>query len=154
VIFDVFDLPDAKSSPLWISGRTGIPVETVNEALEGLVVLGILVQTAKGYEKVKHNVQLPYHEQSKNERMSEHALISHQILNHLDDEALGALRFSSFASNMEIISEMYEAISEAIYEADRKSNALPREKTDNIYLISFTAVTSLPLKKTKGAGHV
>lgn len=146
VIFDTFDLPGAKGSALWISSKTGIGVETVTEALEGLTVLGLLRQSTNGFEKVKNEIQIVHDNQSKAERMQDHALISHQILNHLDQHAKGALRFASFASNIEIISELYAKIDEAFYEAQRKSKAVKKELLDNVYLLSYTSVTSIPLK--------
>ncbi|MGZ5279688.1 MAG: hypothetical protein ACXWC9_07095, partial [Pseudobdellovibrionaceae bacterium] len=154
IIFDTFDLPGAKGSTLWISSKTGIGVEPVTEALEGLTVLGLLKQSANGYEKVKTEINIATDNQSTSDRMRDHALISHQILNHLNDQAKGALRFASFASNIQIIAEMYEKINEAIYEADRKSKRLSRDKMDNIYLTSFTTVTVLSEKGGKGASHV
>ena len=132
IIFDTFDLPDSKGSSLWLSEKTSIPVETVTESLEGLRVLGLLKQTANGYEKIKSDIVIPNNDQSKVDRMNDHALISRQILNHLGEEAKGALRFASFASNIEIIAEMYGKINEAILEADAKSKKLDRKQLDNV----------------------
>lgn len=154
IVFDSFELPNSVGSALWIAGRTGLSVDTVTEALEGLVVLGLVARTSKGFEAVKNVLHIPNDNQTKQKKMDEHALISRQILNHLHDEAKGALRFASFASNIQIIAEMYEKINKIILEADEKSKSLSRDKIDNIYLSSFTAVTATPVQNVKGAGHV
>ncbi len=44
------------------------------------------------------------------QRMEDHALISRQILNHLNEDARGAIRFASFASNIQIIADLYQKI--------------------------------------------
>lgn len=151
IIFDALDLPNAVGSALWIAGRTALSVDTVTEAIEGLIVLGLLKRTEKGFEKVKDVLIVPNNDQSKAKLMDDHALISRQILNHLNEDAKGALRFASFASNIQIIAEMYEKINQAIFDADEKSKKLSRGQIDNIYLTSFTAVTAT--KTGKGASH-
>lgn len=151
IIFDSFDLPNAIGSALWISGRTGLSVDTVTEALECLIVLGLLKRKNKGFEKAKETLILPEANQTKAKRMEDHALISRQVLNHLNETARGALRFASFASNIQIVAEMYEKINQAIFEADEKSKQLSRDQIDNIYLASFTAVTATQAHDGKGA---
>lgn len=152
IIFDSLDLPSSMGSALWISGRTGISVESVTEALEGLVVLGLLRKSPNGYEKAKINFDLPSDNQTKLQRMEDHALISRQILNHLNEDARGAIRFASFASNIQIIADLYQKIDKALLEAQELSRKLPREQLDNVYLASYTSITALPLDaKRKGA---
>lgn len=142
IVFDSFELSGAHGSALWISGRTGLGLDTITEALEGLVVLGLVKRTEKGFEAVKDVIHLPNNDQTKLKKMEDHALISRQVLNHLGENAKGALRFASFASNIQIIAEMYEKINKAILEADEQSKKLNRDQIDNIYLASFTAVTA------------
>ena len=154
IIFDCFDLPNAVGSALWISGRTGLSVDIVTEALEGLITLGLVARTSKGFEKIKSEIVLPHENQSKQERMLKHALISRQVLNHLQENAKGALRFASFASNLQIIAEMYDKIDKAILEADEQSKKLPRNQIDNVYLMSFTAVTTTQSQDGKGSANV
>lgn len=155
IVFDCLDLPNAIGSALWIAGRTGLSVETANEALEGLVVLGLLKKSQNGYEKVTLNFDVPSENQTKAQRMAEHALISRQILNHLHEEARGAIRFGSFASNVQIIADLYEKIDKAIYEAQEKSRKLSKQELDNVYLVSYTSITALPNSQNgKGAAHV
>lgn len=108
IVFDCFELPNAIGSALWISGRTGLSLDTVTEALEGLVLLGLAKRTDKGFEAVKNVIKLPNEDLTKQKMMENHALISRQVLNHLTDNARGALRFASFASNIQIIAEMYK----------------------------------------------
>gem|GEM_PF-2552073 len=150
IVFDSFELPNAIGSALWIAGRTGLSVDTVTEALEGLVVLGLVKRTDKGFEAVKNVLHVTTADQNKKKRMEEHALISRQVLNHLGENARGALRFASLASNIEIVAEMYEKINKAILEADEQSKKLRRDQIDNIYLASFTAVTATQPQEEKG----
>lgn len=154
IIFDSLDLPSSMGSSLWIAGRTGISVESVAEALEGLVVLGLLRKSHNGYEKVKVNFDLPSDNQTKQQRMEDHALISRQILNHLNEDARGAIRFASFASNIQIIADLYQKIDKALLEAQEESRKLSKEQLDNVYLASYTSITALPLDvKRKGTAH-
>lgn len=150
IVFDSFELPNAIGSSLWIAGRTGLSLDTVTEALEGLVVLGLIKRTDKGFEAVKNVIQLPSEDQTKQKRMENHALVSRQVLNHLTDNARGALRFASFASNIQIVADMYKKIDQAILEADEQSKKLNRSQIDNIYLVSFTAVTATQPNTEKG----
>lgn len=154
IIFDSFDLEGSKGSALWIASRTGFTVEAVTEALEGLVVLGLVKKSEQGFEKIKEEFD-PVQSLSKAEVFEDHAMISRQVLNHLLPEAKGAVRFASFASNINIIAEMYQKINEAIIEADKKSKKLKRDQIDNIYLSTFSAVSSLnSQQKGKGDSHV
>ncbi len=59
IVFDSFELPNAIGSALWIAGRTGLSVDTVTEALEGLVVLGLVKRIDKGFEAVKNVLHVP-----------------------------------------------------------------------------------------------
>ena len=63
------------------------------------------------------------------------------------------MRFVSMPSNIEVITKMYAKINVAIMEADEESKALNRDKIDNIYLMSFTAVTATKSANEKGVGH-
>jgi hypothetical protein len=47
-VFAAFDLPDFNPSPIWISKKTGIQIEEVVHALEGLSVLGYLKKETGG----------------------------------------------------------------------------------------------------------
>lgn len=144
IVLEAFDLNNAKGSALWISGRTGIGVETVTEALEGLTVLGLLTKSVNGFEKINKDFFGFENVKSKTERFLDHALVSRQILNHLGEDSRAAIRYGHFASNLNIIAEMYDKINQAILEADAKSKTLSRDQIDNIYLVSMTAVTSAP----------
>lgn len=154
IIFDALDLPNAVGSALWIAGRTGFSVENITEALEGLIVLGLLEKSRNGYEKVKTNFNVPNDNKSKLQKMEDHALISRQILNHLNEQARGAIRFASFASNVEIIADLYQKIDKALLEAQDKSLSLQKEQLDNVYLVSYTSISSLPTNSNgKGASR-
>ena len=151
IVFDALDLPNAIGSSLWLSGRTGISVEVVTEALEGLVVLGLVTKNQKGFVKIKETLVIPNNDLTKIKRMEDHATISRQVLNHLNEDTRGYIRFSSMPSNHQIIQEMYEKINQIIFEADAKSKSLPSDKIDNIYLTTFTSISSINYKEEKGA---
>lgn len=155
IVFDTFDLNNAKGSALWISSKTALGVETVTEALEGLTVLGLLVKSVNGFEKVKQNFNIPNEGQTKNQKMQDHALISRQILNHLGEDTRGAVRHMGFASNIDIVTELYHKIDHLILEAQEKSRALRKEEIDNVYLTTYTSINTIPtLKDGKGESHV
>jgi hypothetical protein len=154
IVFDSFDLNGAKGSALWIASKTSLGVETVTEALEGLTVLGLLVKSSKGFEKVKANINLPNEGQTKHQKIHDHAMISRQILNHLGDDSRGALRHTCFASNIDIITDLYSKIDLAILEAQEKSRALDKSAIDNVYLATYTAVNTVPMSNDgKGDSH-
>lgn len=152
IVFDAFDLPNAKGSALWIASKTTLSVETVTEALEGLAVLGLLAKSANGFEKVKQNIDLPNDGLTKHQRIQDHALISRQILNQLGEDSRGSIRHTCFASNIQIITDLYSQIDRLILEAQEKSRALKKEEIDNVYLATYTAVNSVP--NGKGVSHV
>ena len=149
IVYCTFDLPNSVGTSLWIANKLGISVESATEALEGLVILGHLKRSDKGYEKLKFDLDIPHANQTKAKRVEDHALVSQQILNHLNESSRGALRFATFAANLEIIVEMYEKINQAINEADEKSKMLDKSKMDNIYSITFTATNTVNMN-TKG----
>lgn len=149
LVFGSFDLPNSVATSLWIANKLSISVEAATEALEGLVVLGYLKRSDKGYEKIKSYLEVPYNDLTKAKRIEDHALISRQILNHLNEHSRGALRFATFAANLDIIAEMYEKIHQAINDADEKARKLDPSQIDNIYTMTFTAVDTVS-KDTKG----
>lgn len=144
IVFETLDLPHAIGSSLWISERTGISVEATAEALEGLSVLGLLKQSEKGFEKIKKDFDIPWTDKPKTEKLADHVLISQQILNHLDESARGAMRFASFATNIEMINEIYQKIDKILIEAKAKSEKLSASQLDNVYLFSYTSVNGTP----------
>ena len=153
LVFDSFDLSDAKGSALWIATRTGVTVEVVTEALEGLTVLGVVRRSDKGFEKARATMELPDGGRSKAQRVDDHALVSQQILNHLDAGSRGAIRYSSFASNSKIIADLYQKIDNALLEAQALSRALDKSQIDSVYLATFTAVNGIPNQTQRGDSH-
>lgn len=93
VVFSAFDLPDFQNSPIWIASRLNLNLETVIEALEGLVVLGFLVKDAKGYSVVKGKdfIQIDPKNLKKSDVIEEHSLITRQVVNQLCEEAVMAV---------------------------------------------------------------
>jgi hypothetical protein len=150
IVLEAFDLNNFNGSALWVSQRTGLDVETVIEALEGLSVLGLLTKSSNGFEKIQKDFLGFESTKNKQQRFLDHSLVSSQILNHLNEDSKAAIRYGHFASNLSIITEMYEKINQVILEADEKSKALSRDQIDNVYLLSMTAVTAIPTQSAGG----
>ncbi len=148
VVFASFDLPDFKPSPLWISQKTRVPVETVVEALEGLTVLGYLQNNGGAYTPVpgKDFVKFEVQNRKKPEVIHEHSLITRQILNQLTEDALVAVDHRCFASNVEILKELYSDISQAFQKAYQNSQT--SKTKDKVFKMTFTAVDVLEQKGT------
>ena len=143
VVYAAFDLPDFQSSPLWLSSRLNLSVDTVIEALEGLTVLGHLKKDSAGYIPAKNRnfVQLNVTQQKKSDVIEDHSLISRQIINHLAEEALMAVDHRCFASNVAILKELYSDINSAFDKAYKNSSKV--QDNDRIFKMSFTAVDVL-----------
>lgn len=143
VVFAAFDLPDFQPSPLWISQRIKLPLDTIVEAMEGLAVLGYLRKvngafyTIEGKDFVKFNVT----SQKKAEIIEEHSLISHQIINQLSEDVLMAVDHRCFASNIEILKELYSDVAKAFEKAYKASSEAKTK--DRIFKMTFTAVDVL-----------
>jgi len=144
VVYAAFDLPDFQASPLWLASRLNLSVETVIEALEGLTVLGHLKKDGNVYvpSKGRNFVQLNVTQQKKADVIEDHSLISRQIINQLSEEALMAVDHRCFASNVEILKELYSDINAAFEKAYKNSSKI--DKNDRIFKMSFTAVDVLP----------
>lgn len=147
VVFATFDLPDFQSSPIWIANRLKLNLETVIEALEGLVLLGYLTKDSSGYSVIKGKsfVHLKPTELKKSEIIEEHSLISRQVVNQLSEDAVIAVDHRCFASNVEIIKELYSDINAAMEKAFK--NSASAKNKDCIFKMSFTAVDVLPGRK-------
>lgn len=149
VIFASFDLPDFQASPLWISEKIGISVETVVEALEGLEVLGYLKKVNGVFQPItgKDFVKFDLKNRKKSDVLEEHALISRQIVNQLCVESLAAVDHRCFASNIEVLTELYSDINKAFEKAYLASQK--DKNKDKILKITFTATDVLPGKERK-----
>jgi hypothetical protein len=143
VVFAAFDLPDFQPSPLWIAKRTFLPIETVVEALEGLSTLGYLRKDNGSFFPIKGKdfVKIDVTSRKKEEVLNEHSLIARQILNQLSENALVAVEHRCFASNVEILSELYTDIAMAFDKAYKSSQ--DSSKKDKIFKMTFTAVDVL-----------
>ena len=146
VVFAAFDLPDFQPSPLWIANRTHLPLEVVVEALEGLAVLGYLQKQNGAFYPIKGKdfVKLDVFNRKKAEVLQEHGLIARQILNQLAEEALVAVDHRCFASNVEILHELYSDIAKAFESAYKKSQQA--KVKDQVFKMTFTAIDVLNQK--------
>jgi len=148
VVFSIFDIPNFDPSPLSISAKTGLSVENVVEALEGLATLGYLEKDKGRFIPIrgKDFFKLDFTKRQKAELIDEHTVVSQQILNHLTEDALVAIDHRCFASNSAVLQELYNDISVALEKAFTNSS---KSKTkDRIFKMTFTAADVL---STKGA---
>lgn len=143
VVFAAFDLPDFQSNPIWISEKTKLPTEVVVEALEGLSILGYLKKDHGAFYPIKGKdfVNFEIVNKNKAKMIEEHSMISRQIVNNLNEEAIMAVDHRCFASNVETLKELYSDIAKAFdkaYKASQQSN-----KNNMIFKMTFTAVDVL-----------
>jgi hypothetical protein len=146
VVFAAFDLPDFQNSTIWISKKTKLSIETVVEALEGLETLGFLVKKDGKYLPISEKALIKF-DLSKKEKavvLDEHALISRQVLNNLNENAMAAFEHRCFASNANILTELYSDISKAFDKAYQAS--LKAKDKNQILKMTFTATDVLPGK--------
>ncbi len=143
VVFASFDLVDFQPSPLWIANKTNLSVDTVVEALEGLVVLGFLMKENESFYPVKGKdfIKFDVKGRKKAEVLNEHSLISRQILNQMGEDVLVAVDHRCFASNVEILGELYSDIAQAFEKAFKNSSNAKTK--DRIFKMNFTAVDVL-----------
>lgn len=143
-VFASFDLPDFQPSAIWISTKTGIEIKEVVEALEGLLVLGMLEKKNGFISSIKNKnfFGFEWKNKSKAEIFEEHAIVSQQILNHVTPNSSVALDHRFFACNKDIITELYNDIKSAFDKAFEKSQTTQNNNTD-IFKITFTAVNVL-----------
>lgn len=153
-VFAAFDLPDFSPSPIWLSQKTGLPIEEVVEALEGLTVLGFLKKDGGAFYPIKGKnfVKFDVHGRSKADVLDQHALISQQILNHLIPSARVAIDHRCISANREIVTELYTEISAAFDRAFEKSQAA-KQQNDGVFKITFTAVDVLAQNQPNGKGR-
>jgi hypothetical protein len=147
-VFATFDLPDFTASPLWISGKTGLPVEEVVEALEGLSVLGYLKKENGSFMPMKDRefLKFDWSGKSKAEIIDEHAVVSQQILNDMHPNTTVAFDHRFLAGNKELIIELYKDIQAAFDKAFEKSQQ-QRASNDAIFKVTFTAVDVLQTQR-------
>lgn len=143
-VFAAFDLTDMNPSPIWIADHLAMSLNTVIEALEGLVVLGYLTKDSKGYSVIpnKDFIKLEPTALPKPEVIEAHSLISRQIINDLDEQKPLAIDHRCFASNIEILKQLYSDINQAMEKAFEQSKNLKNK--DSIFKMSFTATDIIP----------
>lgn len=146
-VFACFDLAGMQPSPLWMADHLKISLEVVIEALEGLVVLGYLTKNAKGYSVIpdKDYIKLNPTALPKSVLIEEHSLITRQIINDLTENQVLAVDHRCFASNVEILKQLYSDINLAMEKAYEQSKALSNR--DCIFKMSFTATDIVPRRQ-------
>lgn len=153
-VYACYDLPDFTPSPKWIEQKTGIQVSEVVEALDGLTALGFLVKEGGAFypSKDKNYVKFSWPKKSKAEIIDQHSTVSLQILNQLNDQTTIAFDHQCFASNPQIITELYKDFEAAIKKAFEKSQQ-NQNANDGIYKFTFTAVDVVPKNSKQGRGN-
>jgi hypothetical protein len=150
-----FDLPDFQPSAIWISTKTGIELKEVVEALEGLLVLGML-KSENGFIKPVKNrnfFEFDWKSKSKSEIKEEHAIVSQQILNDMNDSSLVVFDHRCFAGNLEIISKLYSDIKKAFDNAFEAAQNSKNQENDRVFKITFTAVDALKITPNEMGDH-
>lgn len=153
-VFTTFELSDFNPSPLWISKKTGISVEEVVEALEGLAVLGHLKKENGSFYPIegKQFANFDFTGKTKTEIIDEHAVISQQILNEMHANTTVAFDHRFIAGNEQILAELYSDIKAAFDKAFQKSQA-NKSANNAIYNITFTGVDVIKGHDSKGKGQ-
>ena len=153
-VYAAFDLPDFTASPKWISQKTGVDVAEVVEALDGLVLIGKLRKEQGAFYPVKgeNHVRLDNSQKTRSQIIDEHALVSLQMLNHLDGTSKVAFDHRCFAANLDILKELYSEINAAFEKAFEKSQSNPKAN-DGIYKMTFTAVDTVQHATTTQGGN-
>ncbi len=153
-VFASFDLPDFSPSPLWISKRMGLAVEEVVEALEGLATLGFLRKEGSAFYPIKDRgfLRFDIEGRARKDLLDEHALVSQQVLNHLNETGRAAIDHRCFAANTEILKELYADVAKAFDKAFEASQKL--KTNDGVFKMSFTAVDVAPkIQESKTRGN-
>lgn len=152
-VFASFGLPDFNPSPLWISKKTGIAVEEVVEALEGLAVLGHLRKENGAFFQIegKEMYSFSFDGKTKAQVIDEHAVVAQQILNDMSLESTFAIDHGFIAGNKEIITDLYNDIKAAVDKAFNRSQK-SQQANDGIYKISFSAVDVIKQNSSKEKG--
>lgn len=142
-VFACFDLARMEPTVDWITQHTGLDVEDVMEALEGLRSLGYLRKEGSRYQPIrgKDFVQFDFEPKTRAESIDQHALVSQQILNELGPTQKTAFDHRCIAANDEIVLELYKDIAAAYEKAFAKARA--SNKNDRIFKMTFTAVDVL-----------
>lgn len=150
-VFTTFELNDFNPSPLWISRKTGVSVEEVVEALEGLAVLGHLRKENGSFFPIpgKQFANFDWTGKTKAEIIDEHAVISQQILNDMHPKTTVAFDHRFIAGNDKILNELYADIRAAFDRAFQKSQE-NKSANNAIYNITFTGVDVIKAHDTKG----
>lgn len=93
--------PNFNPSPKWIAAKLDTSVEKVVDAIEGLVILGLIEKTASGY-RVKNNwLQVLPSDLSRNDLLDTHLKVAPQILSRLNEDDGFTVQF--FKGNKELL---------------------------------------------------
>lgn len=144
------DHQDFDASPIWISSRLNITVESAAQALDGLVLLGLAERTAKGFQPKQIQFLIPETEMEIDTRMAQHALTSQQIMNRLDPKKWTLFRQGFVASNKPRFNDFREKLDKLVNEFFLESNKEPK---DGLYCFTATGVDIMEKQQGNGGAQ-
>lgn len=145
-VFACFDLANFNPTIQNISAKLAIDPSETLEALSGLCAMGYLKKSGDSYTQAKDRdfLRFDYDSLSRDELAEQHSLASQQILNDLSLGGKMAVDHRCFATNDEILDELYEDILSALTLAFQKS-----QKAQNCNRVIKTSVTITNVLKDK-----
>lgn len=132
--------PESTKNIKWFSEKLGVSLEEVVDAIEGLEILGIIERTTYGYRKILKYVYFSDRDLDPVAVLSDHMLISSQILSRLNPfnkEQKSFYRTGFVASNEENVKEFCLKIEILMKEFLEKSS---KAKCDRVVAFSFSNV--------------
>lgn len=136
----IFDVSPDSRSPLWISKKLNVTVREAVEAIEGLEALGIIERTPNGYKRILKYVYYSDAHLDPMSILSDHVLISSQILSrlHPSDKNQKSFYRTGFVSSNEALVKDFCLKVEALMKEFLEASA--REPSDRVVGFSFSNV--------------
>lgn len=139
-LFALIDTPKFESSPRKMAEVLGTTIEEVVHAFEVLENLSLIKRTHTGYQKNIQNVYFNDHDLNPKSILSDHVLISTQIMGRLDvanEDQASFYRTGFFASNRQLVKEFCLEMERIMMSFIARSQ---REEADGVYSFSFSKV--------------
>ena len=149
-VFACLDLAKCEPTAKAIQDKTQLPMIEIQEALDGLCLLGYLVRQGERFEQVpgRDFLHFDYSATEKTAIIDRHGLVSQQILNDLAVCDRLAFDHRCFAANDAILGELYKDLRAAFDKAF--AQAQTSETNDRIFKMTFTAVDVLSQSNRQG----
>lgn len=136
----LIETKDFDHSPEWMANRLNVSIYEIDIAIKGLIELGIIRQTDKGYVKILKYVYFSDRDLNPELILKDHVLISTQILGRLNPrkkEQPSFYRTAFIASNKALAKEYFYKIETTIKEF---MIASAQSTQDRVFALSFSAV--------------